>query len=99
MKYSQIFQDEVEHALKPLLGYNSLKKELILCYRASEDGWLADDFHSRCDGRSELVIIFKTTENRVAGAYTDITLRSKSKFKTKNNNSFLFSLQEDGKFQ
>ena len=40
-------------------------------YRGSVDGWMAVDFHSRCDGVAPTVSLFKLKENdNWIGGYT-----------------------------
>lgn len=48
------------------------KKDIRLVYRASRDGFKAVDFHRCCDNKGPTLLLGKTSENRVFGAYTDI---------------------------
>ena len=41
-----------------------------LCYRASDDGWRAQDFHNLCDKKAPTVILVKVGEN-IFGGYAD----------------------------
>jgi hypothetical protein len=41
-----------------------------LCYRGSDDGWRAGDFHRKCDDVGPTVILVKCGTN-VFGGYTD----------------------------
>lgn len=41
-----------------------------LCYRASVDGWQAENFHRKCNGIGPTVIMVKCGTN-VFGGYTD----------------------------
>lgn len=41
-----------------------------LCYRASVDGWIADDFHRKCDDVGPTVTLVKCGTN-VFGGYAD----------------------------
>ena len=41
-----------------------------LCYRASDDGWGTEDFHSKCDDVGPTVTLVKC-ENNIFGGYTD----------------------------
>ncbi|TNV79845.1 hypothetical protein FGO68_gene6952 [Halteria grandinella] len=45
-------------------------KYLNLLYRATEDGFGALDFHSKCDYNPSTLTIIKTTENKIIGGYT-----------------------------
>ena len=41
-----------------------------LCYRASDDGWGAQDFHRKCDDVGPTVTLVKC-KNNIFGGYTD----------------------------
>ena len=41
-----------------------------LCYRASRDGWSAQDFHSHCDNKGPTVVLVKANDC-IFGGYTD----------------------------
>ena len=41
-----------------------------LCYRASRDGWSAQDFHRHCDNKGPTVVLVKAN-NCIFGGYTD----------------------------
>ena len=41
-----------------------------LCYRASDDGWKAEDFHEKCDDVGPTVTLVKC-KNNIFGGYTD----------------------------
>ena len=41
-----------------------------LCYRASDDGWKAKDFHRKCDDVGSTVTLVKC-KNNIFGGYTD----------------------------
>ena len=41
-----------------------------LCYRASRDGWSAQDFHKHCDNKGSTVVLVKAN-NCIFGGYTD----------------------------
>ena len=41
-----------------------------LCYRASDDGWKAQDFHKKCDHVGSTVTLVRC-ENNIFGGYTD----------------------------
>jgi hypothetical protein len=44
--------------------------EWRLCYRASLDGWKAEDFHSKCDNKGPTVVFVKVG-NFIFGGFTD----------------------------
>ena len=43
----------------------------LLCYRTSLHGWAGDAFHTRCDGKKDMVTIIQK-DQYVFGGYTDI---------------------------
>lgn len=43
-------------------------------YLASRDGWNADDFHARCDGKPRLLILIREKEGWLFGAFTAVGL-------------------------
>ena len=45
-----------------------------LCYRASDDGWGAEDFHRKCDDVGPTVTVVKCGSN-IFGGYTDESWR------------------------
>lgn len=65
-----------------------------LCYRASRDGWLGNDFHDHCNHLSNTLVVVKTTTGYILGGYVetwwnfpiDPTILQADK------NAFLFSL-------
>ena len=60
-------------------------------YRATRDGFSADEFHSRCDNMGKTLTIIKTENGNVFGGYAETKWRSTSGYMT-DSNSFLFSL-------
>ena len=47
-------------------------KSWQLCYRASENGWAASNFHARCDHRHPAVTIIRSGRF-IFGAYSDVS--------------------------
>ena len=41
-----------------------------LIYRATQDGFEARDFHSKCDNKSDTLIVIKSTNGNIFGGYT-----------------------------
>jgi len=63
-------------------------------YRASVDGFRANDFHSRCDNKQGTLIIIKTNEGYIFGGYTEALwnqLNNQGEYKS-DPNTFIFSL-------
>ena len=65
--------------------------KLELLYRASRDGWRAQDFHSRCDGKGATVTVIKCSGGFVFGGYADVPWQSNNSW-AHSSQAFLFSL-------
>ena len=79
----------------------SKSKKGILLYRASRDGFAAQAFHSRCDGKTKTITIIKNNLNHVFGGYSSESWDSSqigigSKY-ISDTKAFLYSLRRDGK--
>jgi hypothetical protein len=55
--------------LHKLLNNRNIVMKIL--YRGSRDGWLAKDFHSRCDGKSRTITLFKVKNGPCIGGYTE----------------------------
>jgi hypothetical protein len=66
---SSILNKEIEFN-KQLQNWLGEKCGWSLCYRASRDGWNADDFHRHCDHKGPTVVLIKAN-NCIFGGYTD----------------------------
>jgi len=68
-----------------------ISKKFILIYRASQDGFKAKDFHSKCDKQPNTLILIKSKHGNIFGGYTeqDWTANDDRKF---DEYSFVFSL-------
>jgi hypothetical protein len=51
-------------------------KTFSLLYRASRDGYTAAAFHSKCDGKSPLFIVIKSTSGYIGTVYTNVPFKS-----------------------
>jgi hypothetical protein len=60
-------------------------------YRASEHGFLADSFHSKCDNHANTLTLIKTANGFIFGGYTQQLWNASSSMKT-DQNAFIFSL-------
>ena len=47
------------------------KLVMTLLYRGSRDGWKYADFHSRADGKSPTISLFKVKNGPCIGGYTE----------------------------
>ena len=73
-------------------------KELTLLYRASRDGWMGIDFHSRCDNQGPTFTLLKTGKGRVCGGFTSVDWDSSNTNK-KDIESFMFSVDHQRMFK
>jgi hypothetical protein len=62
-----------------------------LKYRASRDGFGADDFHAKCDGVAHTVTLIKSAAGNVFGGFTDTAWSSTSECEY-SPKTFIFSL-------
>lgn len=62
-----------------------------LVYQASKDGFALSDFHSKCDGILNTLLIIKTTSSYVFGGFTTQDWSNEGAFQP-DPNAFLFSL-------
>ena len=69
--------------------------EGILLYRATTDGFTAQAFHSKCDGKGNAITIIKNNLNHMFGGYSSSAWNS-SKSYINDPNAFLFSLRRAG---
>ena len=56
--------------MKQLQKWLGKKCKWNLCYRASRDGWLGQDFHRYCDNKGPTVVLVKAN-GYIFGGYTD----------------------------
>ena len=56
--------------IKKLQKWLGEKCKWNLCYRASRDGWSAQDFHKHCDNKGPTVVLVKANDC-IFGGYTD----------------------------
>ena len=81
------------------LLYDRLKKNghvinFKLLYRKSIDGKSANDFHKKCDGKSNTLILIKTKSGRRFGGFTEAEWDNYSKFKNYKK-GFVFSIDNN----
>jgi hypothetical protein len=72
---------------------NSLRGKLL--YRATRDGFGAQEFHSRCDGKRNTITIIMNDQNFVFGGYGAMPWNSSGNWIT-DPNAFIFSLRRNG---
>ena len=66
---SSILKGEIAF-MKQLQKWLGEKCKWNLCYRASRDGWSAQDFHKHCNNKGPTVVLVKAN-NCIFGGYTD----------------------------
>jgi hypothetical protein len=89
---SQILTDERQMSELIDLCEFSPNDKWSLLYRGTRDGFGAKDFHSKCDGHSNTLTIFKAKESKfVFGGFTTVSWDKSGYFKP-DSNAFLFSL-------
>ena len=67
------------------------KIALELLFRASRDGWTAQAFHQKCDGKGPTVVVAKSQGGHLFGGYTEVPWDSSGQYKSCQQ-SFLFRL-------
>jgi hypothetical protein len=91
-KSSQILTDERQMSELLNLCEFSPRDKWSLLYRATRDGFGSSVFHSRCDGHSNTLTIFKAKHSRfIFGGFTTTDWDSTSEYKL-DPNAFVFSL-------
>ena len=86
MKYFEL--NLIETGIKK--KQNKTIKKLTLLFRASRDGYSSSNFHSKCDGKVNTLILVKTTNSRRFGGYTECQWDQSNSYKT-GPYSFIFS--------
>ena len=61
-----------EGYINQLITWLNNQKNWRLCYKASQEGCNANEFHSRCDGKGPTVTIVRV-QDYIFGGYTDIS--------------------------
>lgn len=86
---SNILNDKQLEEVLELCNLNT-NNNFKLLYRASRDGFGAQDFHSKCDDYARTLTIIKTSDLHVFGGWTSASWASKGMWKT-DETAFLFS--------
>jgi hypothetical protein len=82
-----------ENQLKELMTLCEfpIDQKWVLIYRASQDGFEAASFHTKCDSKPNTLIIIKSTNGNVFGGYTEQSWEHIGNYKA-DRNAFIFSL-------
>ena len=83
--------DFVINRLKQSLNNRHFKFNLL--YRATKDGDGLSIFHSKCDNRSKVLVIYHTIKGSKFGGYTELGFDCSGSYKN-DLNSFLFSINK-----
>eukprot|EP01083_Nonionella_stella_P140487 430904_1 len=67
-------------------------KRWSLLYRGSRDGFTANVFHNKCDGKAKTLSIIRTDSNNVFGGYTSVPWKSDNKHAA-DNDAFIFLIR------
>ena len=95
LKGFERYKNLLDEGLRVL--FNKKVIDYTLIFKASRDGYKAEDFHRKCDGKNFTVTIIETTNGRIFGGFTDAQWNNilKSdyirKVNYKKGNVFLFS--------
>ena len=81
--------DFIENEIKKSINKNI--KNYKLLFRASRDGFEAKDFHKKCDGVSNTLILIKTKSGKRFGGFTEAEWDTYSEYKN-GKKGFIFSM-------
>ena len=89
LRYNELYL--IETGVKTKLNKNI--KKFTLLYKAINEGFLASNFHSKCDGKKNTVTLVETLNGKRFGGFTDIAWDQSSGYKH-GSNGFIFSLDD-----
>jgi len=87
---STIIENQNKLAIYELCNFPSIKK-WNLQYKASRDGFDAEEFHKRCDGIENTLTIIKSEHGNIFGGFTGKAWNSASRY-VEDSKAFIFSL-------
>jgi len=86
----------VENRFEELISICEFSKDQKwnLIYKGSKDGFKASDFHSKCDDKSNTLVIVKSSNGNVFGGYTEQSWSNTDPIRIDkpDSNAFIFSL-------
>ena len=89
---SEILKDERQMSVLIKLCEFSPNDKWSLLYRGTRDGFGTNEFHSKCNGKSNTLTLLKAKENNfIFGGFTMVSWDSSSGWKS-DANAFIFSL-------
>jgi len=74
-----------------ITSWTANKKKQNLLYRASRDGFNAQDFHRTCDNKGGTIVVIKSNNGWLFGGYTTVSWNQSGRF-VQDSQSFLFTL-------
>jgi hypothetical protein len=77
-------------AITELCRFSSAK-QWKLQYRATKDGFSAQNFHTKCDGSANTLTVIKSTNGNIFGGFTEKAWSSSVQYFT-DSKAFIFSL-------
>ena len=87
---STILDNQNKLAIKELCGLPSIKK-WKLQYRATRDGFSAQNFHTKCDGIANTLTVIKSSNENIFGGFTEKAWDSSCHY-VEDPKAFIFSL-------
>ena len=82
-----------------LVSFLSKKpKKTSILFNSKLDGYTIENFHKKVDNNSPTIFIIKTATNRIFGGYTEHIWNIKNDGKFKDDNAFVFSLDNKQKY-
>ena len=88
---STILDRQNRLAIAELFGFPSVK-QWKLQYRATKDGFSAQNFHTKCDTVANTLTIIKSTNGNIFGGFTEKAWDSSAQNYTVDPKAFIFSL-------
>jgi len=86
--FSDLIDSEMEDKLLSWIDH----KDLELLYKASEDGFAATSFHTKCNNKGACLVIVKSSEGDIFGGYTSVGWRGSTTNYIPDSKSWLFTL-------
>ena len=87
-----IIEESLSQKLEELLKKKDMNgRKWSLLYQGSRDGFLAYDFHSRCDSKPNTLTIIKSQSGNIFGAFTSVLWNSIGTWQD-DKSAFIFSL-------
>ena len=82
-----------------LVSFLSKKpKKTSILFNSKLDGYTIENFHKKVDNNSPTIFIIKTDTNRIFGGYTEHIWNIRNDSKFKDDNAFVFSLDNKQKY-